>query len=254
MNIASLSHCLTCKGAKQFRWYADPVTWGETDEVVYECPCRDQYRLSRFLADCNVMGAQARMCWGDARYADQRDKDAVQGYCDGLGDWIVAGVGLFFHGPSDFSRHGSGKSLFANLLLKRAIGSGYTGYFTTFQQLLSSFMQTWRDAARKQWFDRRVRAAQVLVIDDIGQEGDQRQVRAALDEILRPRVQEGLATFVTTNLSMGEFQARYSTALTSLLIGASQLVEFVGPDYRLKLGDRIKTEVAHKLTRPWTLQ
>lgn len=251
----SLAECRTCLGNRVFRWYAEPDRPLSTGTVVdYECDCARQLRLSYWLMWHNIGVQQARWCWGDAEYVPEPVHRSVQEYAERVQAYAARGLGLFLYGTGN----GTGKTLIATLLLKRFIAQGLSGYWTTFNQLIDSYTATWRDAEERDWFERNVRNTQVLVLDDIGKEaaGRKNTVDAAIDSLLRTRVQNGLVTIATSNYSPLDqrWNERYTRALGSLFAESCIPVEFGdGKDWRDDATQRTLQELRAGLTRPWTL-
>src|SRR5690606_38450368 len=109
----------------------------------------------------------------------------------------------------------------------------------------------------KAWFHRRIKNADVLVMDDVGRE-HQGRTRSGLpestfDEVLRHRVAAGTPTIITTNLDMQALQEGYGGNVMSLLHERSTTYRFTGADFRDTARVRLVDEVEMGLTRPVVL-
>lgn len=250
----SLDDCRTCGGTKQFRWVADPGKPIEHAEVVaYDCDCRAQFRLSRYLLAHNMGAAAARWCWGDVQHVPMSVFEPIAEYATNCKFYADQGVGLYLYSQG----FGTGKTLLAALVLKSFLAAGIESYWTTFAQLLDVYKTTFRDNDERDWFDKHIRNAPVLVIDDIGKEpkGLQSMTDPALDTLLRTRVQNGLTTIITSNMSRHEVWERYTSALGSLVNEAMLGYEFPMLDFNVRdwSTKRQLWELQQRLRRPWTL-
>lgn len=242
----SLDQCVTCAGAKQFRWYAD---YGTDDTIVdYECPCSDQFVLFKFFLNAGIGKAYQRYALGDITDVDPNALQGISDYLENAQYYLSRGRGLIFHGT-----HGSGKTLLATILLKQLIAlRGIDGYFTTFTNLLDSFAAGWRDDKQRQWFEKRVRNVPLLVVDDIGKENRNlnNMASTALDGVFRTRTQNGLPTVVTTNMTPEHFGKTYGSSAMELLNETSFFYSFTGSSFRMTAKERNDTEARQRLSRP----
>jgi DNA replication protein DnaC len=254
---ASPRSCVTCKGSGTFMWWAgpNPDQWEPTE---YECPCNDQWILHRHLLHSGVGLTYQRIGWGDVQ-VESGAREKVGSYLDSAGAYLQAGCGLILHGSK-----GAGKTMLATLVLKRLLADGHEGYFTTFSEMVDTFMAGWRDPEEKRHFHRRIKNAEVLVVDDVGREFKQRRFvkgegmieyetassEATFDEVLRHRVAASKPTIITTNKSITELETGYGGNILSLLRERSTTYRFTGQDFRDNARMRLDEEVRLGLTRP----
>lgn len=245
----SLAQCVTCSGKKTFRWW-DNYGDNEMQVVDYECPCQDQFLLYKYLLNSGLGKQAARMFLIDAEHVSPDVLAAMFEYEESAEYYVSRGIGLLLHGT-----HGNGKTLIASLLLKRLLADGVNGYFSTFTQMLDTYASGWRSDEHRQWFDRKVRNAPLLVVDDIGREhkGRIETSSSSLDTVFRSRVQNALPTIITTNLSLDEFERAYSSGVMSLVTESSITQLFQGEDWRPKQKLRTQEEIKAKLSRPITI-
>jgi hypothetical protein len=242
----SLAHCPTCAGAKTFRWYDNYGAY-DAEIVEFVCPCADQFVMFKYFLNAGIGKQGQRLALGDALGADPKALNMISEYLDNSGYFVNRGMGLLFHGT-----HGSGKTMLVTILIKQLLAEGVDGYFTTFTNLLDNFASGWRDDNNRKWFDKRVRNAPLLVIDDIGKENKNLNNMAsnAVDGVLRSRVQNSLPTIITTNLSLSEFERSYSSGVMSLVSETSLTHEFTGDDWRPNQRERNQKEAKLLLSRP----
>ena len=254
----SLADCPTCSGMKEFLWYKDYPS--DKSIVTYECPCADQIRLLKFFLNAGLGHSYQVLSWADVDdevfRSNQEAIEAIQDYWQNSRAYVARGFGLLLYGSN-----GTGKTMLSSLLLKRLLteGKGLDAYFSTFTSLLDNYAATWGyNKDQSEWFDRRVRFAEVLVIDDIGKEHANRVGMSsnALDNLFRTRVQHDLPTILTTNLSLGDFRATYSSSTWSLLAEKVFPYEIKGAYADKSIGfrdqqlARHKEELRNRLIRP----
>jgi DNA replication protein DnaC len=250
----SLDGCQTCLGKRTFRWVADPTVPIERAEIVdYTCDCRGQFRLSRYLLAHNMGIAAARWCWGDVQHVPDPPLAQLMKYAADCQHYASQGIGLCLYSEMP----GTGKTLMAALILKSFLAAGIEGYWVTFAELMVMYTSTFRDNEERRWFDRHIRNAPVLVIDDLGKEakGLKETTDPALDLLLRTRVQNGLVTIITTNLTREQIAERYTPALASL--ASESIIRHEFPSLAFNVRDwstkRKVWEIDNGIRRPWML-
>lgn len=261
------SQCITCDGAKAFKWWHCEDDGARTI-ALYDCPCLDQRKLHRFLLNSGIGLTYQRLGWDDL-VVENSAIDWVKGdYLANCDAYVKNGVGIILRGD-----RGTGKTLLGTLLLRSLLARGHDGYFTTFGEMVSMFMSTFRDRDEQQWFHRRVRNAGVLVLDDPGRERKQRRwvgseaadtlgiksgqhefssatTEALFEEVLRARVASSRPTIIMTNLSIEDMTTLYGEHLVSLLRERAVVQRCEGDDFRDHARMRIDEEVRSGLQRP----
>lgn len=240
---SSPKQCKTCGGKRVFK-RRDPDGIHE-----YECPCEEQWMLHLWLLNAGIGLAYQRLGLSDVKAVKKDPLMAFYSYLDpeALERSLRLGRGLMLWSGDK----GTGKSLLANLALKRVMESGYDGYYTTFTDMVDTYQSTWRDDDQRRWFDRRVRNAGFLVIDDIGREHRNTQViESMFDAVMRGRGTASMPTIITTNLSPEEIQHGYGPNVLSLLTGSMTHVEVQGLDYRNTYREMLDQDAADGVDRP----
>jgi DNA replication protein DnaC len=241
------AQCITCKGTGKFTWWDEPAS-NQRLAVEYECPCKDQWVLHRRLLISGIGEAYQRLSWADMTWCEDGALEMALDYHDRREVYIDNGYGLLFHGEK-----ATGKTALATLLLKRLIGDGVDGYFTTFNEMIQVFTSGWSTPDDKDWFHRRIKNARVLVIDDPGKEMHSSLPGPLLDEVLRHRTAGLRPTIITTNHTLKQFAEKYGEYVMSLLQERCHTYEFKGSPARLKANTRSEQEMDMGLKRPLVL-
>lgn len=250
----SLKGCKTCRGTGTFQWKDPSYETGPGlppwRAIEWECNCVEQFVLHRYLLNAGVELSYQRLSWVDAAGAEQGAQDVVLEYVDHADQYAGMGLGLMLHG-----RRGTGKTMLTTLLLKMLLAKGLDAYFVTFQDLIDIYVSGWRNETERAWFDRRIRNAGVLGIDDVGRENKARveMVESMFDHVIRPRVAAARPTIITTNKSLDELRSLYRGNVMSLLTESCIEYEFSGEDYRETAKVNRIAEARGGLTRPLTL-
>jgi DNA replication protein DnaC len=229
----------------------------------HECDCYDQWTLHWHMLYSGLKTAYQRLTWADLD--DQVPAsiwEAITDYLDHIDNYVRAGLGMILWG-----KPGTGKTMISALLFKRLLATGYDGYFTQFNELLDSYTATWRDQDELLWFTRRIRNADILVIDDIGREyktggvynEGTRQIQypesfrsALFDDVIRHRTGHEKPTIITTNFTQEQLLTGYGGPVLSLLSERSTFHEVTGPDFRSRAKERFADEARQGVVRPFT--
>ncbi len=242
----SPKNCITCKGTVRFRWWNQEFT----EIVEYECNCEQQWLLHRYLLYNGIGLNFQRIGWKQCN-VDEESHRMVRTYLDGnhLDYNLEVGTGMFL-----FGEKGTGKTLLSTLLLRRTLAYGHTGHFTSFLEMKDAYTGAWKDEDKSDWYQRKVRQASVLVIDDPGKEmgGDKptELARSILDDMIRHRMSSGLPTIITSNFTPEEFRLRYGGFVDSLMSERMIPVNVVGEDWRKTMFSNSEEERIAGLTRP----
>ena len=74
--------------------------------------------------------------------------------------------------------------------------------------------------------------ADLLILDDLGSEFQTNFNESALYNILNSRINRGLPTIISSNLSGKDLQQKYNDRIVSRLLSVYKLLLFVGQDIR----------------------
>lgn len=137
--------------------------------------------------------------------------------------------GLLFYGST-----GLGKTFLSNCIAKALMDKGKTVAYTraTRMFLVYEDYKFGRDDDKSK-LDR-LYDADLLIIDDLGTENQNKMNLAFLDDLINERAARGKKFIISTNLKMDELSKVYSKRLTSRLVEYCILNRFYGSDIRLQ--------------------
>lgn len=245
--------CLTCTfevtGTKTFKSRVAGVV---EDYATFDCNCADQWRLNRWLLNAGIGVRYQRLSWDDVRTVSVPVQEAVMGYTLDVAKHLAQGAGLTLWSPN----RGTGKTLLATLLAKAVLAAGYDGYFIQFNEMLDAFSAGWRNEEERAWFIRRVRNAQLLVVDDMGREhkGRAEVAESMFDTVIRARVAGAMPTIITTNYTQQDMLTGYGPNVLSLLSEVNEAIEVSGVDYRPQMASQDAQDRADGVVRPLVIR
>ena len=220
----------------------------------YECPkCKDSGFVGVEMCDCMkkepIYAALAESGLGnlirtqsfenfDLRYYREgtpeyaqmrRNFEIVKTYAEGFD--LHAGNLLFCGGT------GLGKTHLSTALARRVIEKGYDVCYTSAVNLFGAYENArFGNSAVETDGEgtRRYNECDLLIIDDLGTEVTNQFTVSCLYMLLNNRLNRGLPTVVSTNLTPRDLQKRYVDRVASRLLGEFLLLQFVGTDIRMQ--------------------
>ena len=175
---------------------------------------------------------------------DYECKGAIDQYIGSLWDYVRRGVGLVLHGPK-----GHGKTHIAIGILKRVLlFRGARGLLLPVNRLQEVVIER----SVLEWDEdeipliERARRANLLVLDDLGEEHSREFSQRQLENLCRYRSVRRRSTIFTTNLLVkrddNELERAYGDWITSVLKGKNLPVLVRGTDWRGLQEERLKQE------------
>ena len=221
-------------------------------DVHFECPvCRDEGNVDGAMCECmrkrlvikgyesaGISGLCGKMSFDnfDLSYykgEDRRNMEVilrrVREYADNF-NGRGSGSLLFLGGT------GLGKTHLSVAVAKTVVERGYYVYYCTAEKLFSDFRY---ERFRRNGDDSPIRTdkyteCDLLVIDDLGTESSGKDVTAFFYSLLNARVNTGMSTVISTNLSHKEMLAVYDERIASRLFGEFFPYLFTGRDIRMQ--------------------
>lgn len=207
-----------------------------------ECPscegkgcnsCTKKSQMIESLAEANIPVVYWFLKMKDFQGPKNVQEKTIE-YITTLEEKYMSGRGLCFVG-----NYGTGKTTAACAILKNALIHGYTAYYTTLNDLISSLT----DPAFKNEFYWLVTRADFLCIDEVDSRhfSDSDEAHAMFgsnfERIIRYRTQNNLPIIIASNnASINEvFTGQWRRVVDSLL-NNSEVVPALGKDYRKKDG------------------
>ena len=171
---------------------------------------------------------------GEERELMGRNLALLREYAEGFS---VQSDSLIFCGAT-----GLGKTHLSTALARRVIERGFDVYYTTALQMFGDFEHarfgTEMGMESVVSLDRYTNC-ELLILDDLGTEVSNQFTNSCLYMVLNERINKGLPTVISTNLSGKEIKARYNDRIASRILGDFKPFLFVGTDVRrLKLNKK----------------
>lgn len=138
---------------------------------------------------------------------------------------------------------GLGKTHLSTALARRVIERGFDVYYTTALQMFADFEHArfGTDMGMESVVSLdRYTGCELLVLDDLGTEVSNQFTNSCLYMVLNERINKGLPTVISTNLTGKEIKQRYTDRIASRILGDFKPLLFVGTDIRrLKLNQKV---------------
>ncbi len=137
---------------------------------------------------------------------------------------------------------GLGKTHLSTSVARRVIERGFDVYYTTALQMFGDFEHarfgTEMGMESVVSLDRYT-SCELLILDDLGTEVSNQFTNSCLYLVINERINKGLPTIISTNLSGKEIKARYTDRIASRILGDFKPFLFTGTDIRrLKLNEK----------------
>lgn len=129
---------------------------------------------------------------------------------------------------------GLGKTFLSACIARTVADNGYSVMYETAGHLFAKLERAkfaGDEQARRE--SEKFQACDLLIVDDLGTEMPGQFTTAALYSLLNDRLLAGKPTIISTNLTLEEFERRYSRQIASRLRGSYVRVPFVGEDIRV---------------------
>ena len=171
---------------------------------------------------------------GEARELMGRNLALLREYAD---KFSVQSDSLIFCGAT-----GLGKTHLSTAVARRVIERGFDVYYTTALQMFGDFEHArfGTDMGMESVVSLdRYTNCELLILDDLGTEVSNQFTNSCLYMVLNERINKGLPTIISTNLTGKEIKQRYTDRIASRILGDFKPLLFAGTDIRrLKLSEK----------------
>jgi DNA replication protein DnaC len=234
VDVGPYDYCPTCDKTGKYLWRGQE----------HECDCFYQLQLHKHYLNSGVGITYQRLDWDDWFSDTELLSKVINRYL--AFPYVQRGMGLYLWGAM-----GTGKTMLATLALKEFIKAGMRCYAATMDQMIDAYTSGWASTEDKRWFDRKIRYSEVLLLDDVGKEGNRGTLpERTFNNLIRDRVQAGLPTLLTTNISPQELGYVYGSNSLRLLYESAMAIHFEGEDVSLQINKRNDDEMFNKEMRP----
>lgn len=131
---------------------------------------------------------------------------------------------------------GLGKTFLTNCIANELLNKGYTVIYQTAPYLMDKIIDykfNKDNSKESEDFNREIKNADLLIIDDLGTETTNNYRYEELFNIINYRINTNKKIIISTNLSLKDIQARYDERISSRIIGEFNSYRFYGDDIRL---------------------
>lgn len=135
---------------------------------------------------------------------------------------------LFMYGET-----GLGKTHLSLAIAGEVIKKGYGVVYDSAQNLLNKLQREhFSKFDNSSFVEDSVLECDLLIIDDLGSEFETKFTVSEIYNIVNTRLLSGLPTIISSNIGLDELTSRYSSRITSRIIGTYELLLFCGKDIR----------------------
>lgn len=127
---------------------------------------------------------------------------------------------------------GLGKTHLSLAITGKVIEKGYSVLYNSAQNFFRELQNERFGKSGSSAFENMMLECDLLVIDDLGAEFSTSFTIAALYNIVNTRINTGLPTIISTNLTLPEIEKQYLNRISSRLIGEYAILHFEGSDIR----------------------
>ncbi len=148
---------------------------------------------------------------------------------DYANDFSLSSASLFMHGATGLGKTHLSLSI-ANVVTEKGMGVIYSSAPNLFGELEREHFS--RQNPNDRTFERELLETDLLIIDDLGVEFSTQFTVSCVYNIINSRILSGKPTIISTNLTPGELEDKYTQRITSRIIGSYISIKFIGRDIR----------------------
>ncbi len=127
---------------------------------------------------------------------------------------------------------GLGKTFLSSAIAKELLQQGYNVAFDSIQNFLRAIENEHFGRSQEKDTLQILCDADLVILDDLGSEFNSAFYSATVYNIINTRLNKGVPTIVSSNLSLSELQQKYDDRIISRLTGMFSCMVFVGKDIR----------------------
>jgi DNA replication protein DnaC len=200
----------------------------------------DESVIRRPLVEADFRRMRLPVRYRDATFpiiSEGEHKRIVEDYLVKMEKFLGVGWGLLIYGPPS-----TGKTSIASVILQEAVRRGHTGLFVKFEEYLGARKLGFDDTTT---YEVRAKSVQLLVLDEAAFKSLTPSDRRALDDLIRHRIDERLATIITTNDNAESATMVCGPEFMELVKGSFYPVVVAGRNYR----DEEQQQIVQEFTR-----
>ena len=148
---------------------------------------------------------------------------------DYANDFSLKSPSLFMHGATGLGKTHLSLSI-ANVVTEKGMGVIYSSAPNLFGELEREHFS--RQNPNERTFERELLETDLLIIDDLGVEFSTQFTVSCVYNIINSRILSSKPTVISTNLTPGELEDKYTQRITSRIIGSYISLKFIGRDIR----------------------
>lgn len=185
------------------------------------------------LSNCSFRNFSLDFYSEEGKPSPRKRMKNILNYClDYSKNFSVNSKSLLFIGGT-----GLGKTHLSMAIASEVINKGFSVIYTSAHNMLSGIEKEKFRFDSGEGSDKRsyYLDCDLLIIDDLGTEFSTNFSSAALYDIIDSRLIMRKPVIISTNLSIRDFEEKYTPQITSRVMGCYEQLEFLGQDVRLKL-------------------
>ena len=157
----------------------------------------------------------------------KKAKEFCESFCQHFSE---KGGNIFLYGNT-----GTGKTFLSNCIAKTLLDEGISVIYKTAVQLNDIFdkYQFHRSEMNPEDYEK-IFSTDLLIIDDLGTEAETKFTQAQFFMCINERILQKKSTIVSTNLTLGQFEDRYSERAFSRVSANYNFIKMFGQDIRIK--------------------
>ncbi len=221
-------------------------------DIQYECPaCADSGYVDGKMCECmrrelvlagyessglgGLIGKQTFDNFSLEYYKNPQSRENMALFCGGLRRFAESFDGTHFRNYLLIGGTGLGKTHLSTAVAKTVIDRGYDVLYVTAVGMIRDFEdKRFGSGEGGTYGTDRYYSADLLIIDDLGTEMINQFTLSCMYDVINSRINNKKCTFINTNLTQKEIEAKYSERITSRLFGEYHPILFSGTDIRLQ--------------------